>query len=265
MKPGISRGAQGSVQPTGNPFIRSSETHDKPVKKGTLLDKREQFFIADPSARPCCRSMNSPIDPPIARSRTRVVVDSNAASCARLRAVCDRAGAQDGALLMSLRSPQNVSPFAGRARRMFRPGACARVPARARGSSRAHLPGAPPRAERPVRRTCEPRLVRDAIGSSAWHRHTGRGLAPVRTGSRPSFALELGECRLDTCRVHVVRRHARPARAGATSFSSPSDIHSSSRKNEGARAGETARRARPMHHEQRGQEEAAQRPAQVPR
>ena len=82
--------------------------HDKLVKKVTLFDKRKQFFIADPSARPCCRSMNSPIEPPIARSRTSVVVDSNAPFCARLAALCDRADAQDGELLMPLRSPQNV-------------------------------------------------------------------------------------------------------------------------------------------------------------
>ena len=218
----------------------------------------------DPSARPCYRSMNSRIDPPIARSRTSVV-DSNAASCARLRAVCDRAGAQNGALLMSLRSPQNVSPVNRFARRMLMPGAYARGPARARGSSRAHLPGAPPRAERPVRRTCEPRLVRDAIGSSAWHRHTGRGRAPVRTGSRPSFALRLAECRLHTCPPHVVRRHARPARAGATFFLCHLTLIILLQKNEGARAGESARRAKPMHPEQQGEEEAAQRPAQVPR
>ena len=49
--------------------------HDKPFPKGTLFDKRKKFFIADPSVRPRCRSINSPIEPPIARTRETIVVD----------------------------------------------------------------------------------------------------------------------------------------------------------------------------------------------
>lgn len=75
-----------------------------------VYTRTKEVFHRGPSARPCCRSMNSPIDPPIARSPTSVFVDSNTVSLARLRAVCDRAEAQDGALLMPLRPPQNVSP-----------------------------------------------------------------------------------------------------------------------------------------------------------
>jgi hypothetical protein len=86
---------------------------------------------------------------------------------------------RDGTSLMSSRTPQNVSHFAASARRMLGPGPCARVPPRARRSSRSHRSGAPPRAERHVRRSGCVRMVRDAIGSWPWHRHTACGRAPV--------------------------------------------------------------------------------------
>ena len=209
--------------------------------------------------------MNSPIDPPIARSRTREVVDSNAASLARFRAVSDRAEMRDGALLMSLRSPK-----------MCHTSLLARDACFSREHARAY-----PRARAdPLERTCpvHPRARNgpsDEPGSRGWsempsaHRpgivvlvaverpFEGDPVRRLRSNSRSAVSTPAG---FTSC-VATPARRARAPRfflLRLTSIPSP-------KNSQGARAGEPARRAKPMHLEQRGQEEAAQRPAQVPR
>ena len=209
--------------------------------------------------------MNSPIDPPIARSRPREVVDSNATSLARFRAVYGRAQLEMVRRSCPFVPPKMCPPQTGQRDACF---------------GREHARVKPPARAHPLERTgpVHPRARNgpsDELATRGWsempsaHRPGTLRIGaserpfegdPVRLSRSNSGSAVPTPARFTTC-VATPARRARAPRFFLLRLTSIPPAKNS----QGARAGGPACRAKPMHHGPQEEEEPAQAPARVPR